>query len=300
MIFKDYYRILELGNSKATLEQIKTSYRELAKKYHPDKNVNNKSAEERFKDINEAYRVLSNPMDRKKYDKMWNTHVGNKKRVTSNYEESKRDENSSVSEFFNVFFGEKEKEQPIKKKKNPIKGDNIETEIEVTMEEAFYGKDKKISLRTITGDLRTFNIKIPAGIRNGEKIRLIGQGKSGENGGRNGDLFIKINIQNNKKFKLKGYDIYTDLLITPWEAALGTKVDIKGIDEKIKLYIPEGTSSGEQITIEQKGYKDGKGSRGNLIVQVKMMIPNTLTLEERKLFEKLNTISKFNPRNMLT
>ena len=295
MIFKDYYKILGLENSRATPEEIKTAYREQAKKYHPDINSENGFSEDRFKDINEAYKVLSTPASRRKYDRMWNSNVGKKKK----FEESKREEGSIFSNFFNMFFGEqlnKAKKETEKKQKLPIKGENIETKIDVSIEDAFYGQTKKISLRAQNGKMKTFSVKIPAGIRNGEKVRLIGQGKKGENGGKNGDLLIRINIKDDKKFALRGIDLYTDLCITPWEAVLGTKVSIDTIGETIFLHIPQGIESGEKVKIQGKGYKDGKGGRGELIADVKIMIPKVPTKEEMKFFEKLNQISKFNPR----
>ena len=145
--------------------------------------------------------------------------------------------------------------------------------------------------------MKTFSVKIPEGIRDGEKIRLLGQGKQGQNGGKNGDMFIKINIQNNNKFKLQGYDVVTDLLITPWEAALGKRVNINSIDDTISLYIPPGIQSGEKVRIPQKGYKDGRGSRGDLIAEIKTVVPKKLTEDEKELFEKLKNISTFNPRS---
>ena len=145
--------------------------------------------------------------------------------------------------------------------------------------------------------MKTFTVKVPAGIRNGEKIRLIGQGKSGQNGGKNGDLFIKINIENDKKFELKGNDIYTNLFLTPWEAVLGTKVEVEAIDEETNVYIPKGVQNGEKIRIPGKGYLNENGLKGDLIAEVKIMVPEKLTEEEQKIFEKLNKISKFNPRN---
>ena len=144
--------------------------------------------------------------------------------------------------------------------------------------------------------MKTFSVKVPSGIRNNEKIRLIGQGKEGQNGGNNGDLFIKINIEDNNKFKLKGCDLYTNLFLTPWEAALGTKTQVDSIDESVALYIPPGIQSGEKIKIAQKGYKDGKGTRGNLVAEVKIMVPKTLNNNEKELFEKMAEISTFNPR----
>lgn len=293
MIFKDYYKILELETSKVTLEEIKIAYRTAAKKYHPDVNIGDRLAEEKIKDINEAYKVLSNPTTRKKYDRMWNSNVGKKRKA---FEESKRDSNSIFSDFFNMFFGNidiKEKND----KKEPIKGENIETEIQISLEDAFFGKEKTISLRTVEGKMKVFTVSVPEGIGNGEKIRLLGQGKNGENGGKNGDLFIKINIENNNQFKLDGSDLYTDLLLTPWEAALGTKTTLKSIDEETQIYIPKGMQSGERIKIQGKGYKDGRGGRGDLIAEIKVMVPKQLTKEEEEIYSKLKDISKFNPRN---
>ena len=296
MIFKDYYKILELKTNKVTIDQIRAAYRLAVKKNHPDVNVGNKLAEEKIKDINEAYRVLSDSNKKRKYDRMWNSNVAKK---NQQYQESQRSAGSVFSDFFNMFFGQvKENETNVNNAKMPVKGENVETEINISIEEGFYGKEKKISLRTVEGKMKNFTITVPAGIRNGEKIRLIGQGKEGKNGGKNGDLLIKVKIENNNIFKLQGYDLHTDLLITPYEAALGTKVDINSIDEYSQVYIPQGTQSGEKITIPQKGYKIGNGARGDLIAEVKIALPKNLTDEEINLYKKLKEISRFNPRNI--
>lgn len=297
MIFRDYYKILGFDTNKVSIDDIKIAFRTQAKKYHPDVNSQNKKAEERFKDINEAYKILSSSTTRRKYDRQWNARVGRKRRNKQRQEE--RNNKASVfSEFKSIFFGKQDdtdKEEKIFKKM-PIKGENIETEINVKLEDAYYGMEKKISLRTVKGKMATFNVKIPSGIRNGEKIRLAGQGKLGTNGGKNGDLYIKINILNNKKFKLKGCDLVTDLYITPWEAALGKKVSLNGIEEPINIYVPAGTQSGEVLKIAKKGYKDGQGSRGDLIANVKTVVPKELTEKEKELFEELKKVSTFNPR----
>mgnify|MGYP004502629599 FL=1 len=297
MIFKDYYKILGLKNNNVTAEEIKQAYREQAKKYHPDINTTSDFAEERFKDINEAYKTLSNSSTRRKYDRMWNSRIGKKQK---NKQQNKKEKKSIFAEMFQIFFGEiKQKEKKKEEKqKSPKKGENIETEITVSIFEAFYGMEKKIALRTIDGKMREFNVKIPAGIRNEEKIRLMGQGKPGENGGKSGDLLIKIHIENDKKFKLNGIDIYTDLYITPWEAALGTKLNINSIDEEILLYIPQGTESGENICLKGKGYLNGRGGRGDLFVNVQIMIPKSITEKEKTIFEQLREISKYNPREI--
>lgn len=295
MIFKDYYKILGLDTNKVTIDDIKNAYREQAKKYHPDVNVQNKNAEERFKDINEAYNILSNSTAKKKYDRTWNSRINKRRRPT----EPKKEKTSAAEEIMNILFGansKKEKNEIKKEKKTPIQGEDVETEIQISIEDAFYGKTKKIYLRTTQGKMKSFDVKIPEGIRDGEKIRILGQGKPGENGAKNGDLLIRIKIIDNDKYKLIGADIYEHIYISPWEAVLGAKVEAKTIEEPVSVYIPKGVQTGEFIRIKGKGYKDGKGSRGDLILEVKIMIQKNITDEEKELYKKMKKISRFNPR----
>ena len=289
MKFKDYYKILELETNKVNIDEIKNAFREQAKKYHPDVNMS-KASEERFKDINEAYRILSNAKEKRKYDRIWYSYVGKRK------EKSSREEKNNIFTilFGNVNIGNKNEEKINKKASK--KGENIQTGIDISIEDAFYGLSKKITLRAVDGKMKTFSIKIPAGIRNGEKIRLIGQGKKGENGGKNGDLLIKININNSKKYRLDGYDLYTDLLLTPWEAVLGARVKIESIDDIATVYVPAGICSGEIVKLQGKGYKKGNGERGDLIAEIKIVVPKEQTEEELEIYKKLSNISKFEPR----
>ena len=292
MVYKNYYKILDLETSHVSIEEIKVAYRLAAKKYHPDVNIGDKLAEERIKDINEAYRVLSVPASKRKYDRIWNSRFAKKPRAFS--------EKGEKGAIINMFLGNVSKEKiqtEENRKAKPKKGEDVETQITISINEAFYGLEKQISLRNIDGKIRNITIKIPEGIIDGEKIRLIGQGKPGKNGGKNGNLYIKINIQNDKKFKLEGYDIYTDLLLTPWEAALGTRANVQTIDDETKVYIPQGIQSGEKIKIPGKGYKHINGTRGDLIAEIKVMVPKKLTAQEKEIFEKLKEISDFNPRN---
>lgn len=288
MVYKDYYKILEIETNRVSIEQIKNAYRLAAKKYHPDVNIGDQLAEEKIKDINEAYRILSVPSSKRKYDRVWNAK-----------NDVKSTQKLKGNTILNMFLGNIEKENNKEKydSKEPMRGESVETEITVSISDAYYGVEKKIALRTIEGKMKTFTIKVPQGIRNGEKVRLIGQGKPGKNGGKNGDLFIKVLIENNTKFSLKGYDLYTDLYLSPWEAALGTRVTVKTIDDETKIYIPKGIQSGEIIKIPGKGYKNGTGERGDLIAQVKIVVPKQLTENEEKLFKELEEISMFNPRN---
>ena len=290
MIFKDYYKILNLETNRVSINEIKIAYREQAKKYHLDVNVGNKNCEERFKDINEAYKVLSEPTSKKRYDRIWNRNIGNK---NSTYKYTPK------GDFFTIFFGNLEEEKKDKvNTKIAAKGENVETEISLRLEEAFRGAKKSISLRTVDGTLKTINIDVPQGIRPNEKIRIMGQGKPGKNGGKNGDLLIKVKIKDDEEFSLEGYNIRKLLYLSPWEAALGTKIKISGINEDISVYIPAGICSGEIISIEDKGYKDGKGGRGSLILEARILMPKEFTEKEKELFSELKKISKFNARKV--
>lgn len=291
MVVKNYYKILGLETSNVSLEEIKLAYRAAAKKYHPDLNVGDSLAEEKIKDINEAYRILSVPASKRKYDRVWNSKFGRGRKAFTG--------KANKGTILNMFLGTMDKKnstQENMENKSPVRGENVETEIHVSIREAYYGLEKKISIKNVEGKSKIITVAIPAGILDGEKIRLIGQGKKGQNGGKNGDLFIKINIQNDNKFRLDGCDIYTDLLLTPWDAALGTRCTIQTIDDEASVYIPQGVQSGEKIKIPNKGYKQNDNKRGDLIAEIKIVVPKKLTKQEKTLFEKLKAISKFSPR----
>lgn len=293
MIFKDYYKILGLESNKVSTNDIKVAYREQAKKYHPDVNIGNRNTEERFKDINEAYNILSNPATRKRYDRNWNARIGRKKAKKSNNQKSKLSTVDFIKQLFGISIENKQKKKDTKEQKIPSQGENVETSIEISVIEGFFGLDKEISLRTIDGKMKKFDVKIPAGIRDGEKIRLIGQGRPGKNGGKNGDLLIRININDNQGYKLVGSDIYTNVNIAPWEAVLGTKIFVNAIDETINVYIPKGSNLGDSIKIENKGYRDVKtGGRGSFIINIHIAMPKNISKEEEKLYKQLKKLAK--------
>lgn len=290
MNFKDYYSILGLESNKATANEIKIAYREQAKKYHPDINGGNTDLEEKFKDINEAYKILSDSKARKKYDRSWYIYTERKKRVQSKkVEEKKTFKEKLLTILFGITSNKVTKKQ---ERKITIDGENIETEVNVNIVEAFNGANKKLKLLAVDGKTRTFNLNIPAGIQNGDRIRFVGQGKPGKNGGKNGDLLVKIDIKNTKDFKLKGADIYKEINILPWEAALGNKITVNSLDGEIALVIPKGTQSGEKFTVKGKGYKIGRGQRGNLYIITKIIVPKELTEEEKELYLKLKNLKK--------
>ncbi len=291
MIFKDYYKILGLESNRVSMTQIKTAYREQAKRFHPDVNA---KYEERFKDINEAYRILSDATSKRKYDRQWNRNVG---KLNDYYQKSRRKRGALKEDIVNMFFGiPTEADVYEKTYSGPTKGENIDTEISISIEEAFEGKSKTIGIRTAEGNIRKIKIQIPPGIQNNEKIRIAGQGKESINGGKNGDLYIRVKIKDDKKFSLVGNDLKSSLYLTPWEAALSTKVTIDGIDEEVNVFVPAGIQSGEKIEIPDRGYKDKNGGRGKLILETKIMIPKEPTEEEMKWFKKMSKTSKFDPR----
>lgn len=298
MSFKDYYDILGLKSNKVTIEEIKLAYREQAKKYHPDMHIGDDFSEDKFKDINEAYKILSDTKARRKYDRNWNTYTERLRRVQNKEKEEKK---TFKEKLMDILFGINiAKKTQNTKKKEIVNGENIDTEVEVSIIEAFYGTSKKLKLLTVDGKTRTFTLNVPAGIQNGDKVRFVGQGKPGKNGGKTGDLLVKISIKDTDEFKLNGADIYKEVDITPWQAALGTKIKVKTIDESISLVIPKSTQSGECFTIKDKGYKFGRGQRGNFHIITKIVVPKRLSEEEAELYTKLKEVKKVSKRSVKT
>lgn len=281
MVFKDYYKILGLETNKVTTDEIKNAYREKAKKYHPDKNAGNAEIEEIFKDINEAYKILSNSRSKRKYDYSWSKYVGRKTQKAT--QKHKRTLKEIIIE---MFFGEIEKKKT-KEETTPKYGEDINTSVDVSIEQAFFGANKKLKFRTIQGKETTFNFKVPAGVRNNDKIKIPGQGQQGKNGGKNGDLVININIKDSNNLKLVGSDLFLELPIKVWEAALGTTKRIAVLKEEIQIIIPKCTSSGDKLTIKGKGYSNGKGERGNLNIIAKIVISKEELAKEVKIYEML-------------
>lgn len=296
MKYKNYYKILELKSSKATDDEIKSAYRKLAKKYHPDINPGNLTAAEKFKDVNEAYQVLADEEAKRKYNRKYYIYSFKDNISIKNIKD--KIDASGASEFVEMFVGKQATKKPKKRDPNaPMIGENIESEISITLEEAFYGSNKKISFNNKDGKNKTITVKIPSGIVDGGKIRIKGQGKNGKNGGSAGDLLIKVRIQQNKKFILDKANLIYELPLTPSEAALGCELAVDGIDSKINFNIKSGTESGEELRIQGKGYFDDKGNRGDVVAKVKIVVPKEISEEERELYEKLQKITSFMPRN---
>ena len=294
MKYKNYYKVLELKSDRVSDEEIKNAYRRLAKKYHPDINPGDEVASEKFKLVNEAYQVLGNEVSKKKYDRIHNIY-----RVKDTIEDTKEKINfDGMSDMIGMVFGKKEQSNFENKNKSiPITGEDLESKIDITLEEAFFGTEKKLAFRTVTGDMKNISVKIPKGIRTGEKVRLAKQGKPGKNGGEPGDLYIKIEIMKNDIFEVKGFDLCMNLKLSPWEAALGTEVKIENIDSSILVNVPAGTESGEILRIANSGFwNTSTYGRGDLLLNIQRMVPKELTDTEKVLFEKLEAVSNFKAR----
>ena len=294
MKYKNYYKVLELKSDRVSDEEIKNAYRRLAKKYHPDINPGDEVASEKFKLVNEAYQVLGNEVSKKKYDRIHNIY-----RVKDTIEDTKEKINfDGMSDMIGMVFGKKEQSNFENKNKSiPITGEDLESKIDITLKEAFFGTEKKLAFRTVTGDIKNISVKIPKGIRTGEKVRLAKQGKPGKNGGEPGDLYIKIEIMKNDFFEVKGFDLCMNLKLSPWEAALGTEVKIENIDSSILVNVPAGTESGEILRIANSGFwNTSTYGRGDLLLNIQIMVPKELTDTEKLLFEKLEAVSNFKAR----
>lgn len=289
-----------MSNYKATDDEIKIAYRQLAKAYHPDLNGGDELIAEKFKDINEAYQILGNVVTRKKYDRVYFAYKFKDSFGQTSVKDKIKD--NGTNEFFKMFFGEKSKTNVVTnfdkyyKSKEPMVGDDLESEIDVSLEEAFFGGEKKIAFRTVDNKTKTIAVKIPRGIHSGEKIRIADQGKPGKNGGANGDLYIRVNILKHEKFRIEGSNMLMDLPITPWEAAFGCEIEVTSIDSNIYLNVPAGVQTGEKLRIANGGYLDGLGGRGDLLLVVKIVNPQQLTEKEKEVLLKFKEVSTYNPR----
>lgn len=314
MQYKDYYATLGVPRS-ASSEEIQKAYRKLARKYHPDVNPS-PEAESRFKEITESYEVLKDKEKRQTYDRFgsqWKNYSrggGGGGFDGVNFDGFNFSGGgfgggagaSGFSSFFDMLFNQG---QGGARGGNPFaggggggwnqRGQDQEARIILSLEEAARGGQREITVNDpTTGQSRTFSVTIPAGIREGQKIRLSGRGGPGAGGA--GDLLLQVEIQAHARFRLDGKDLHADLPITPWEAALGCEASVKTLDGSLKVRLPPGTASGRKIRLKGRGFPAAKGGTGDLFAEIKIMVPKTLSDEERHLFEELAKVSSFKAR----
>ena len=280
MKYKNYYEILGLKGPKVTEDEIKISYRKLAKKYHPDIHPGDTLIQDKFKDINEAYQILTDEDEKFKYNLKYYIHSVQDKLNINNFK-IKVDGNG-MSEISRIFLGDEDNEEK--------KGEDIFINIDMTMQEAFNGITKEIAFKNINGKLKKLTIKIPRGMNNGDNIRLQGEGKKPKFGEKNGDLFVITNIKNDADYKLEKNNLITNLKISPVDAILGKEFKIESIDGTYNLKVSEGSYQGQKYIIKDAGYIDKNGKRGDLIVYISLEIPKNISNEEKELYKKIRDL----------
>jgi curved DNA-binding protein len=307
MIHSDYYKVLGVEKA-ATSAEIKKAYRALANKYHPDKTKGDKEAVEKFKDINEANQVLSDPVKRKKYDQFgvdwhryeagtktggfdWSKNTQNRGGPTHRTDKHEPDaafSNEEVDGLFEMLFRQRSDQQRTRRRA-VIKGENLETEIIISLEEAYNGTTRLIRLND-----ETINVKIKPGIADRQLLRIAGRGEDGLSGGAKGDLYITVKITPHLEFHRNGNDIYRDLTIRLYTAVLGGKTQVDTMKGKVKVNIPKGTPNGKLLKLKGLGMPvyGMKNEYGNLFVKVDIRLPDHLSEQEFDLFKKLAALRK--------
>ena len=307
--YKDYYKLLGVER-EAKAEEISKAYKKLARKYHPDLNPGDKQAEEKFKEINEAYEVLKDPEKRKLYDQLGpNWQHGQQFQGEPGYENvhftfnGKSFDGSGFSDFFETLFGGAAAgggrganfgPDPFGGfASRPRRGRDGEAELPLSLEEASSGGRRTVTLQMPQGP-KTLEVNVPAGIREGAKLRLAGQGDPAP-GGTPGDLFLRVRYLPHPQFKVEGENLHCDVALAPWEAVLGAKVAVPTLEGQVELNIPAGSSSGRKFRLRGKGLGSGV-NRGDLLARVMIKVPAQLSAEERELWQKLADVSSFKAR----
>jgi curved DNA-binding protein len=299
---RDFYESLGVPRT-ASPDEIQRAYRTLARTYHPDVN-SDPQAEERFKEISEAYDVLSDPDKRRRYDafgpdfrqvpegvdpETW-ARARSGRRAGGAGEQTwfstGGTEGIDLEDLFGDLFAGR-----TRRGWGPIPGADQEAELVLPVEEAYRGGRRRITL-----DGRSYEVTIPAGVTDGQRIRLAGQGGQGGDGGPAGDLYLIVRIAPHDRYRVDGRDVYVDLPLAPWEAALGASVAIDTPGGEAKVKVPAGTSSGRRLRLRGRGLPNPRGQPGDLFAEARIMVPDRLSEEERRLFEQLATASTFDPR----
>jgi curved DNA-binding protein len=305
MKYKDYYAVLGVPRD-ADLEQIKKAYRKLARQYHPDVSKET-NAEAQFKEAGEAYATLKDAEKRAAYDQLGRRPVGEefappprwRQEFGTGFDGSANGasfEDIDLSDLF-AAMGHGRAGGPRGRPHEPVPmhGRDYENMVNISLEDAHHGTTLNLQLADEKGS-RDLEVTIPPGVREGQKLRLRGKGGKGRNGGVDGDIYLHIALLPHPVFRADGHDLYFDLMITPWEAALGAEVQVQTLDKPVLLTVPAGTRSGRKLRLRGRGLANAKKERGDLYALVRIDIPATLTDRERELYKELASQSNFNPR----
>jgi curved DNA-binding protein len=307
--YKDYYKDLGVGKT-ATSAEIKKAYRRLANKYHPDKTKGDKTAEEKFKEINEANEVLSDPVKRKKYDQFgadwkqyeaagaqpggfdWSKYAsdrGGQTHRTSTHESDSMFTDDGVGDLFEMLFGQHSSGQRRGRRSVVVKGEDIASETTLSLEETYHGTTRLIQLNG-----QTIKVTIKPGVADQQMLRIAGKGRGGLNGGPNGDLYITIKVASHPEFQRKGNDLYCDRPIDLYTAVLGGKARIKTLKDTVNVDIPKETPNGKMLRLLGLGMPvyGTKKEFGNLYVTIVIQLPDHLSEQEIELFRKLSALRK--------
>jgi curved DNA-binding protein len=311
--FRDYYETLGVAKT-ASADEIKSAFRKLARKHHPDmaKPKEKISAEEKFKQINEAYEVLSDPEKRSRYDQLgadWNQPGGFQpppdwgrggtgggfRRHTGGNGGGVEFEfgGTGFSDFFEAFFGGGRGESAFgggfgRRPPSAERGQDVEADIMVTLEEALNGSTRQVSLRRSDSEkVETYQVKIPRGVHEGQRIRLVGQGEAGARGGKKGDLFLRVRLARHPDFAVEGNDLVHEADLSPSQAVLGTELEVPTLEGYRRLKIPPGTQAGQRFRLRGRGLPATSGDRGNLYVVTQITIPKKLSDAERAIWQQL-------------
>lgn len=310
MEFKDYYKILGV-KPDANLKEIKIAYRKLAKKYHPDVSDHNE-AEAKFKEISEAYRVLKSTEKRSEYDEIRQYNIdGQTFKAPPGWQPAGANEHSinpeDFSEFFASIFGQnfeqftdenvRSTQQRYRRSQESTsqRGGDIQTDMPIFLEDTLSDDLKSISYHLAGVDKR-LKVKIPAGVIDGEIIRLKGQGTPGIGGGKNGDLYIRIKLVPHPLFDVEGRNLIITLPLAPWEAALGTRIELPTLTGKVKLSVPANSKNGQRLRIKGKGMMNKTGVAGDLYAVLMIVVPDKWNESELQHLQKLAQSSLFEPR----
>ena len=325
--FKDYYRVLGV-TPQATEDDIKKAFRSLARKYHPDVAKDKKSAEEKFKEINEANEVLSNPESRRKFDQLgadWKAGAQARQPAgqgggrspgssTRGAEDDFQFEGTGFSDFFEQFFGGRASQarggspfDPQEFSRNhqrpqaALRGQDIQGDILITLNEVLQGAMRAISVRrnnarTGREETQTYQVRIPKGVQAGQTIRVSGKGGEGSNGGGAGDIYLRVRYAQHPDWQVRGADLIGSLELAPWEAVLGATVPVPTLEGSVSVKVPAGFQQGQKLRVRGKGLPAGGIKRGDLYVEASIQVPPHISKEAERLWKELAAESAFNQR----